>query len=232
MLTKEDLKLAVTRQAVRLVPDGALIGVGSGGAVRAFLDELAGCGKSLRGVLASSENYMIHAKALGLPLAGDDLGQRLDAYVDSPSEINPALRLTKATAGALTREKILAAQARQFICVAAVDCGVPVLGAVAVPVEVAPQYRTHAAQQLALLPSTGARVHAELRMTLDGGHPFVTGDGNNILDTTELDLTDPAGTEGRINQIAGVITSGLFAVRRADVLVIPGPDGALVRQPS
>lgn len=208
------LKAAVGRAAIPYVPEGAIVGVGTGSTANHFIDALGAMRGRIRGAVASSEATAARLAAHGIPVLDLNDVSDLPVYVDGADEVTPGLAMIKGGGGALTREKIVGAVARQFVCIADGSKLVDTLGHFPLPVEVIPMARAHVARQLAALGGTPV-----LR------EGFVTDNGNLILDVRGLTITDPAGTESRINQIPGVVTVGLFALRPADVLLLGTPDG-------
>lgn len=208
------LKAAVGRAAIPYVPEGAIVGVGTGSTANHFIDALGAMRGRIRGAVASSEATAARLAAHGIPVLDLNDVSDLPVYVDGADEITPGLAMIKGGGGALTREKIVGAVARQFVCIADGSKLVDALGRFPLPVEVIPMARAHVARQLAALGGTPV-----LR------EGFVTDNGNLILDVRGLTITDPAATESRINQIPGVVTVGLFALRPADVLLLGTPDG-------
>jgi ribose 5-phosphate isomerase A len=200
--------------ALDLVPRDTLIGIGTGSTVNFFIEALATRPGLVRTVVSSSTESSARLRAAGVALADlNDLAE-LALYIDGADEATPARHLTKGGGGALTREKIVAAAARRFVCI--VDDGkmVTTLGRFPLPIEVIPMARTLVARTL----------------TARGGRPvwregFITDNGNHILDVHGLVIKDPPALERELNQIAGVVTVGLFAVRPADVLLIGTAQG-------
>jgi ribose 5-phosphate isomerase A len=213
-MTQDELKAAVADAAIRYVIDGAVIGVGSGTTANFFIDALGKIKDRVVGAVASSDASARRLTGHGIPLLDLNDVAELPVYVDGADEITEQLAMIKGGGGALTREKIVAAAAEKFVCIADASKLVPTLGRFPLPVEVIPMARTHVARQLAKL----------------GGQPkeragFVTDNGNVILDVSGLSIPDPAGLEQRINDIVGVVTNGLFARRPADVLLLGTPQG-------
>jgi len=213
-MTQDELKAAVADAAIRYVIDGAVIGVGSGTTANFFIDALGKIKDRIVGAVASSDATARRLAGHGIRVLDlNDVGE-LPVYIDGADEITEQLAMIKGGGGALTREKIVAAAARKFVCIADASKLVPTLGRFPLPVEVIPMARAHVARQLAQL----------------GGQPkeragFVTDNGNVILDVSGLSIPDPAGLEQRINDIVGVVTNGLFARRPADVLLLGTPQG-------
>jgi ribose 5-phosphate isomerase A len=214
MSPQDELKRAVARAAVPFVPAGAVIGVGTGSTVDCFIDALAEAGVRLDGAVSSSERSTVKLRALGVPILDCNDVDALPVYIDGADEIDPGFSMIKGGGAALTREKIVAAISTTFVCIADASKRVPVLGRFPLPVEVIPMARRQVMRQLAEL----------------GGEPVwregvLTDNGNIIIDVRGLAIHDPRATEARINQIAGVVTNGLFAARGADVLLLGTADG-------
>jgi ribose 5-phosphate isomerase A len=208
-MTQDELKAAAARAAVAHVDDDAIVGVGTGSTADFFIDELAKARARIRGAVASSEKTAARLRALGIRLLDLNELAELPVYVDGADEVTERLAMIKGGGGALTREKIVAAVARRFVCIADESKLVGMLGKFPLPVEVIPMARAHVARELAKL----------------GGQPrlregFVTDNGNVILDVSGLAIRDPAALEGEIDHIVGVVTNGLFARRGADVLLL------------
>jgi ribose 5-phosphate isomerase A len=215
MNTQDDLKRAVARAAVRFVPKGQIIGVGTGSTVDFFIEQLGALGRHfVAGAVSSSERSAAHLARHGIGVLDLNEVEALGVYVDGADEIDPAFNMIKGGGGALTREKIVAAVAQTFVCIADQSKLVKVLGRYPLPVEVIPMARAHVARQLAR-PGGTPRVRTG----------FVTDNGNEIIDVHGLTIADPAQLESVINNMAGVVTSGLFALRGADVLLLGTPDG-------
>jgi ribose 5-phosphate isomerase A len=213
-MTPDELKQAVARAAIEHVVPGAIVGVGTGSTVNFFIDELARMKGRIEGAVSSSEASSQRLKANGIAVLDLNSVDEVPVYVDGADEITRSLHMIKGGGGALTREKIVAAVARRFVCIADQSKLVDVLGKFPLPVEVIPMARGYVARQLAAL----------------GGQPvlrqgFVTDNGNVILDVHHLTILNPVELEGKINQITGVVTNGLFARRGADVLLLGEPGG-------
>ncbi|HUF19958.1 MAG TPA: ribose-5-phosphate isomerase RpiA [Burkholderiales bacterium] len=214
---REALKQAAASAAVAFVPDGAVVGVGTGSTANFFIDVLATIKSRIEGAVASSEATAARLQAAGIRVLDLNAVDELPVYVDGADEITSHMHMIKGGGGALTREKIVAAVAQKFVCIADDSKLVDVLGAFPLPVEVIPMARAHVARQL-----VGLGGRPELRKD------FVTDNGNLILDVRGLSIANPVELEGRINQIVGVVTSGLFARRSADVALLGAAEG--VRQ--
>jgi ribose 5-phosphate isomerase A len=213
-LSAQQKKQQVAAAALSLLQDDMVLGVGTGSTVNALIEQLAPWKTRLRGTVSSSSASTARPQARGLPVL--DLNQVLDLalYIDGADEANPRRELIKGGGGALTREKILAAAARRFVCI--IDDGklVEVLGQFPLPVEVIPMARELVSRQLAAL----------------GGKPVwradqLTDNGNQIIDVHGLRISDARALEAKLNQIAGVVTVGLFAARPADLLLIGSDNG-------
>jgi ribose 5-phosphate isomerase A len=195
------------------VEDGMVVGVGTGSTVNHFIDALAARRDRIAGAVSSSEASTSRLRAAGIEVLELNSTGDLMLYVDGADEANPSLQLIKGGGGALTREKIVAAASRRFVCIVDDSKLVDVLGRFPLPVEVIPMARSLVARRI-------------LRL---GGQPVwregvVTDNGNVILDVHNLEILDPPALETEINQIAGVVTVGLFARRPADVLLVARPD--------
>jgi ribose 5-phosphate isomerase A len=210
--TQDELKQQVAIAAVAYVKEG-IIGVGTGSTANFFIEELAKVKHKIDGAVASSEATAQRLRAHGIEVFDLNAVDSLDIYVDGADEITEHLHMLKGGGGALTREKIVAAVAKTFICICDETKYVPVLGKFPLPVEVLPMAKSHVARELVKL----------------GGQPklrdFTTDNGNLILDVFNLAISDPVATEAKINQIVGVVTNGLFAARPANVLLLATADG-------
>jgi len=213
-MNQDELKQAAAKAAIAHVPDECVVGVGTGSTANFFIAELGKIRQRIRGAVASSEATAKRLKDLGIAVLDLNGVDELPVYVDGADEVTRHLAMIKGGGGALTREKIVAAVARKFVCIADGTKLVDVLGKFPLPVEVIPLARSYVAR--------------ELRKR--GGHPewrqnFVTDNGNVILDVRGLSILNPVELEGELNQITGVVTSGLFARRGADVLLLGTADG-------
>ncbi|WP_313951227.1 ribose-5-phosphate isomerase RpiA [Accumulibacter sp.] len=213
-MTQDELKRAVARAAIAYLVEGEIIGVGTGSTANCFIDELAAVRHRIRGAVASSEATRRRLEGHGITVFDLNEVESIPVYVDGADEINAAMQMIKGGGGALTREKIVAAVAEQFICIADDAKLVPVLGRFPLPVEVIPMALGHVGRQLAAI----------------GGTPvpredFRTDNGNLIVDVGGLEILDPTALETRINQIVGVVTNGLFACRPADICLLGTASG-------
>ncbi|KZY30432.1 ribose 5-phosphate isomerase A [Alcanivorax sp. HI0083] len=214
-MDQDALKKQVAEAALRFVPEGEIIGVGTGSTANFFIDGLATLKDRIKGAVASSDATAERLKQHGIQVFSlNDVGN-LPVYVDGADEVNSHREMIKGGGGALTREKIVAAAAREFICIVDASKQVKRLGAFPLPVEVIPMARSYVARKLVAL----------------GGQPeyregFVTDNGNIILDVHNLDITNPIELETALNNIVGVVTNGLFAKRPADVVLV-GENGTV-----
>jgi len=210
--TQDELKLQVAQAAVKYVESG-IIGVGTGSTANFFIDELAKVKSKIEGAVASSEATAERLRNHGIEVFDLNNIDGMDIYVDGADEITEHMHMLKGGGGALTREKIVAANAKNFICICDESKYVPVLGKFPLPVEVLPMARSYVARELVKL----------------GGQPklrdFTTDNGNIILDVHGLNILDPIDMEAKINQIVGVVTNGLFAARPANILLLAANDG-------
>ncbi|MEY4592939.1 MAG: hypothetical protein RIR18_1834 [Pseudomonadota bacterium] len=217
-MTQDELKQAVAQAAADYVlehaPTGAVIGVGTGSTANLFIDALAPHMSRYRGAVASSEATRKRLEGHGVRVLDLNDVDSMPIYVDGADEVDAGLNMIKGGGGALTREKIVAAVADTFVCIADASKKVDTLGRFPLPVEVLPMARAQVARALTAL----------------GGKPvlregFVTDNGNLILDVHGLQITEPQALEQKINHWPGVLTNGLFALRGADVLLLAGGDG-------
>ena len=213
-MTQDELKKKVAAEALKQVVEDSVVGVGSGSTVNMFIDALATMKGRIEGAVAASEASAERLKKHGIRVFDLNSVNELPVYVDGADEITAHLHMIKGGGGALTREKIVAAVARKFVCICDASKLVPVLGKFPLPLEVVPMARSH--------------VGRELRRR--GAHPvlrenFKTDNGNLILDCHGLTVLDPPALETELNGIAGVVTNGIFARRPADLLLLAEPGG-------
>ena len=213
-MTQDELKQQAALRALDYVIDGSIVGVGTGSTANFFIDGLAGMKDRIAGAVASSEVSARRLAGHGIRLFDMNDVDDIPVYVDGADEIDGGLAMIKGGGGAQTREKIVAAVARKFVCICDASKRVERLGRFPLPVEVIPMARAQVARELARL----------------GGRPvlregFITDNGNLILDVHGLSITDPAALEATIDGIVGVVTNGLFAKRGADVLLLATPGG-------
>jgi len=213
-MTQDELKRAVAQAAIAYIPADSMVGVGTGSTANFFIDELAKIKHKIRGAVASSEASAKRLQGHGIEVLSLNEAGNLPVYVDGADEITQHLHMIKGGGGALTREKIVAAASAKFICLCDTSKLVDVLGKFPLPIEVIPMARSYVARQIVAL----------------GGQPklregFVTDNGNIILDVSDLPILNPVELETQLNNIAGVVTNGLFARRGADVLLLGTEDG-------
>jgi len=218
-MTQDELKKQVAEAALKYAQEG-IIGVGSGSTVNFFIDALATIKHKIEGAVAASENSAARLKGHGIRVSDLNSVNSLDVYVDGADEVTENLHMIKGGGGALTREKIIAAVARKFICICDASKLVPVLGKFPLPVEVIPMARSYVGREIVKLGGL-----PELRQG------FTTDNGNIVLDCRGMTLLDPPKIEAQINQLAGVVTNGIFARRPADVLLLAEPTGVRTIQP-
>lgn len=216
-ISQDEMKKAAAIEALAFVKNDSIVGVGTGSTVNHFIDALVDIKYKIAGAVSSSQESTKRLKAHGIEVFDLNNIDTLDVYVDGADEVTKHLHMIKGGGAALTREKIVAAVAKEFICIADESKQVEVLGNFPLPVEVIPMARSYVARELVKL----------------GGDPeyrqgVVTDNGNVILDVHNLEITDPIALEQSINAIVGVVTNGLFAHRGANTLIIGSPDGTKV----
>jgi ribose 5-phosphate isomerase A len=219
-MNQDELKRQAAEKALEFLPDSGILGIGTGSTVNHFIDLLAPIKGRYDGAVSSSEASSKRLQAIGMQVLDLNSAGELEVYVDGADESNHQLHLIKGGGGALTREKIIAAASKKFVCIADASKLVSVMGEFPLPVEVIPMARSYVARELVKL----------------GGTPqwredFVTDNGNLILDVHHLEIMEPMKLEAEINNIVGVVTVGLFAQRPADVLILGNEDGAKVIEP-
>jgi len=217
IMTQDEMKKAAAKAALDYVETDTIIGIGTGSTANHFIDLLAGIKGRIEGTVASSVVSAERLKKHGIPVFDLNAVGDLSLYVDGADESSHHLHLIKGGGGALTREKIVAAASKMFVCIADESKLVDVLGKFPLPVEVIPMARSYVARQIVKL----------------GGQPvlregFTTDNGNVILDVHNLKILNPVELEGKLNNIVGVVTNGLFAMRPADVLILGTPNGAKI----
>ena len=219
-MTQDELKQAVAREAIKYVVDDAWIGVGSGSTANFFIDELAKVRHRIKGAVASSVKTAERLKSHGIDVEELNNVDDVPIYIDGADEVTEHGAMIKGGGGALTREKIVAAVARKFVCIVDQSKLVGVLGKFPLPVEVIPMARSYVAREIVALGGQPA-----LRMG------FTTDNGNVILDVSGLSITNPVELEATINNIVGVVTIGLFARRGANVILLGAADGVRTLSP-
>ena len=218
-MTQDEMKKAAAIKALEFIEDDTIVGVGTGSTVNHFIDALATIKNKITGAVSSSEESSKRLVAHGIEVFDLNNVDSLDVYIDGADEITKHMSMIKGGGAALTREKIVAAVAKKFICIADSSKQVELLGDFPLPVEVIPMARSYVARELVKL----------------GGDPVyrqgvVTDNGNVILDVHNLSIVDPKALETNINAIVGVVTNGLFAQRGADILILGSENGAQVVQ--
>ncbi|HHQ68731.1 MAG TPA: ribose-5-phosphate isomerase RpiA [Halothiobacillaceae bacterium] len=208
-------KQLAAKAAVEQIPNNCIVGVGTGSTVNYFIDELAKIKNRIEGTVSSSEASTERLRKHGIEVFDLNEVNEVPIYVDGADESNHYLQLIKGGGGALTREKIIAQMAKRFVCIADDSKLVDVLGAFPLPVEVIPMARSMIARELVKL----------------GGQPvyrdgFITDNGNQIIDVHNLSISDPAALEQKLNNMPGVVTNGIFALRPADELILGTADGS------
>ncbi|MEJ5125990.1 ribose-5-phosphate isomerase RpiA [Comamonas sp. MYb21] len=217
-MTQDELKAEVGRAALQYVVAGEIVGVGTGSTVNKFIDALATIKDQIPGAVSSSVASTERLRALGIQVLDANEVERLAVYIDGADEIDHQGFMVKGGGAALTREKIVAALADRFICIADASKQVQTLGAFPLPVEVIPMAAAQIARRFA---AKGG--HATIR--LKDGQPLVTDNGQHILDVTGLAIADPAAFESEVNQWPGVITVGVFAHQKAAVCLLGTEQG-------
>ncbi len=213
-MTQDEMKQAVARAALEHVVPNTIIGIGTGSTANFFIDALAEMKDQINGTVASSEASAERLRGHGIEVLDLNSVDEMSVYIDGADETNSQAHLVKGGGGALTREKIVAAVAKKFVCIVDSTKVVDVLGAFPLPVEVIPMARSYVARELVKL----------------GGEPvyregFVTDNGNVILDVHGMQIADPVAFEQQLNNITGVVTNGLFALRPADVVLVGSESG-------
>ncbi|GKT25237.1 ribose-5-phosphate isomerase RpiA [Acidovorax sp. SUPP3334] len=216
--TQDELKALVGQAALQYVVPGEIVGVGTGSTVNHFITALAGMKNDIRGAVSSSEASTQRLKALGIPVFDANGVDSLAVYIDGADEIDAKGHMVKGGGAALTREKIIAALARQFVCIADESKLVGALGHFPLPVEVIPMAAQQIARQFAAMGG-----HATLRQK--DGAPLVTDNHQHILDVRGLSISDPLAFESSVNQWPGVVTVGVFAHQKAHVCLLGTAQG-------
>jgi len=213
-MTQDELKKLVAEAALKHVVEDAVVGVGSGSTVNFFIDALAKMKGRIEGAVAASDASAERLKKHGIPVFDLNGISEIPVYVDGADEVTEHLTMTKGGGGALTREKIVAAVAKKFVCICDASKLVPVLGKYPLPIEVIPMARSYIGREM-----VKRKAHPVLR------EGFKTDNGNVMLDCHGLTILDPPALEDELNNLAGVVTNGLFARRPADVLLLGTPEG-------
>jgi ribose 5-phosphate isomerase A len=218
MHTQDELKTLVGQAALQYVVPGEIVGVGTGSTVNKFIDALVSMKGQIKGAVSSSVASTERLRALGIPVFDANEVGELSVYIDGADEIDGRGHMIKGGGAALTREKIVAAQSRRFVCIADESKRVEVLGKFPLPVEVIPMASQRLVRQFAALGGT-----AQVR--LKDGSPLVTDNGQHILDVTGLQIHDPLAFESQVNQWPGVVTVGVFAHQRAQICLLGTASG-------
>ena len=217
-MTQDELKTQVGQAALHYVEPGTIVGVGTGSTVNKFIDALGGIKHTIKGAVSSSVASTERLKALGIRVFEASEVNELAVYIDGADEIDHAGYMIKGGGAALTREKIVAAQSRKFVCIADESKLVQVLGQFPLPVEVIPMAAQRIIREFAALGGKASR-------RMKDGQPLVTDNGQHILDVTGLSIIDPLAFETRVNQWPGVVTVGVFACQKADVCLLGTAEG-------
>jgi ribose 5-phosphate isomerase A len=222
-VTQDELKEQVGRAALQYVVKGEIVGVGTGSTVNKFIDALASMKADIKGAVSSSEASTQRLKALGIQVFDANEVGELAVYIDGADEIDGKGHMVKGGGAALTREKIVAAQSRQFICIADDSKLVKTLGKFPLPVEVIPMAANQIARRFKSLGGVAV-------LRVKDGKPLVTDNGQHILDVTGLQIQEPLAFETQVSQWPGVVTVGVFAHQRAQVCVLGTPGGIRTMQ--
>lgn len=217
-MTQDDLKTLVGQAALQYVEPGAIVGVGTGSTVNKFIDALATMKSRVAGAVSSSQTSTERLLALGIRVFDANDVDELAVYIDGADEIDASGYMIKGGGAALTREKIVAAQSRKFVCIADESKYVATLGNFPLPVEVIPMAARRIARQFQALGGSAL-------LRLQSGKPLITDNGQHILDVTGLTISEPLAFELRVSQWPGVVTVGVFAFQKADVCLLGTVDG-------
>jgi ribose 5-phosphate isomerase A len=212
-MNQDELKALVGQAALQYVVPGEIVGVGTGSTVNKFIDALASMKEQIKGAVSSSEASTVRLKALGIPVFDSNEVAELAVYIDGADEINPQGHMVKGGGAALTREKIVAAQSKMFVCIADESKLVDVLGAFPLPVEVIPMASTRVMAQF-------AKLGGQAQLRLKEGKTLVTDNGQHIIDVRGMKITDPVAFEAEVSQWPGVVTVGVFAYQKAQVCLL------------
>jgi ribose 5-phosphate isomerase A len=217
-MNQDELKTLVGQAALQFVVPGQIVGVGTGSTVNKFIDALANIKDQIKGAVSSSEASTVRLKALGIPVFDSNEVSELSVYIDGADEINSLGHMVKGGGAALTREKIVAAQSKMFVCIADESKLVETLGAFPLPVEVIPMASSRIMAQFAAMGG-----QAQVRMK--DGAPLVTDNGQHIIDVKGLKIQDPVAFETQVSQWPGVVTVGVFSHQKAQVCLLGTSDG-------
>ena len=217
-MTQDELKALVGQAALQYVVPGEIVGVGTGSTVNKFIDALASIKDQIKGAVSSSEASTVRLKALGIPVFDSNDVAELAVYIDGADEINGQGHMVKGGGAALTREKIVAAQSKMFVCIADESKLVDHLGTFPLPVEVIPMSSARIMAQF-------AKMGGQAQVRLKDGHPLVTDNGQHIIDVKGLTISDPVAFEAEVSQWPGVVTVGVFAYQKAQVCLLGTSEG-------
>lgn len=217
-MNQDELKALVGQAALQYVVPGQIVGVGTGSTVNKFIDALASVKDQIKGAVSSSEASTLRLKALGIPVFDSNDVTELAVYIDGADEINAQGHMVKGGGAALTREKIVAAQSKMFVCIADESKLVKQLGAFPLPVEVVPMA---SARIMAQFEKMGGQAQVRIKE----GRPLVTDNGQHIIDVKGLSIADPVAFETEVSQWPGVVTVGVFAYQKAQVCLLGTSDG-------
>ena len=217
-MNQDELKALVGQAALQYVVPGDIVGVGTGSTVNKFIDALATIKDQIKGAVSSSEASTQRLKALGIPVFDSNEVDGLSVYIDGADEIDHQGHMVKGGGAALTREKIVAAQSKRFVCIADESKLVQTLGSFPLPVEIIPMSAARLSRQFATMGGTAT-------VRLKDGAPLVTDNGQHILDVRGLKITDPVAFENTVSQWPGVVTVGVFALQKAQVCLLGTSEG-------
>jgi ribose 5-phosphate isomerase A len=217
-MNQDELKALVGQAALQYVVPGQIVGVGTGSTVNKFIDALASMKNQIKGAVSSSEASTARLRALGITVYDSNEVSELAVYIDGADEINGQGHMVKGGGAALTRENIVAAQSKMFVCIADESKLVDILGAFPLPVEVIPMSSARVISQF-------AKMGAQAALRLREGEPWVTDNGQHIVDVKGLKITDPVAFESDVSQWPGVVTVGVFAYQKAQICLLGTADG-------
>ena len=217
-MNQDELKALVGQAALQYVVPGQIVGVGTGSTVNKFIDALASMKDQIKGAVSSSEASTARLRALGITVFDSNEVSELAVYIDGADEINGQGYMVKGGGAALTREKIVAAQSKMFVCIADESKLVDILGAFPLPVEVIPMSSARVIAQF-------AKMGAQASLRLKEGEPWVTDNGQHIVDVKGLKITDPVAFESQVSQWPGVVTVGVFAYQKAQICLLGTAEG-------
>ena len=217
-MNQDELKKFVGQAALQYVVPGQIVGVGTGSTVNKFIEALASIKDQIKGAVSSSEASTLRLKALGIPVLDSNEVSELSVYIDGADEINGQGHMVKGGGAALTREKIVAAQSKMFVCIADESKLVDVLGVFPLPVEVIPMASARITAQF-------VQMGAQAQIRMKDGVPLVTDNGQHIIDVKGLKISDPVAFETQVSQWPGVVTVGVFAHQKAQVCLLGTSEG-------